>query len=456
MQLSPRNLLGFRRLLAALTILLWASPGAADVTKVRLGVHDDRTRVVLDLNAPARYRLEPQTQADRIVITVEATKFAFAARDMPAGGLIRSMRVGEAAAEDGTTLIIELTGPAHVRQAQLLYAAGDLPPRIFIDLAPGSALPPAAAAPMPQQPEATIRPVQLASTEALAASDAAAVHPATAEPAAADLIPPRKPEGMASADRIGEMAAMIAPGLVPPEKPLVPAGGRLPVIVLDAGHGGKDPGAVGVNGTMEKDITLQMAKELKVLLERTGRYKVVLTREADELLQLRERIEIARAAKADLFISLHADHIEHSKLRGASVYTLSETASDAEAAALAARENKEDLIAGVDLSTQNAMVTSILIDLAQRETKNMSARFASMLTDELADRTLMVRNSHRFAGFVVLKAPDVPSVLVELGYLSNPEEEEALCSKEHRRALGRAMREAINRFFEWQRDVRRS
>ena len=153
---------------------------------------------------------------------------------------------------------------------------------------------------------------------------------------------------------------------------------RQVLIALDAGHGGKDTGATGINGTEEKDITLKMARELKALLEGTGRYDVLLVREDDTLIPLRKRIDIARRSGADLFISLHADHNDNTHQRGASVYTLSETASDAEAAALATRENKEDVITGVDLSHQSPMVTSILIDLAQRETKNLSARFASL------------------------------------------------------------------------------
>jgi N-acetylmuramoyl-L-alanine amidase len=249
---------------------------------------------------------------------------------------------------------------------------------------------------------------------------------------------------------------MAGSALVPPEKPSARAAGRKPIIVLDAGHGGKDPGTIGEGGTMEKDITLQMARELKKMLEATGRYQVVLTRDDDVLLALRDRIEIARAAEADLFISLHADHTDVPAIRGASVYTLSENASDTEAATLAARENKEDLITGVNLTAQSPEVTSILIDLAQRETKNMSARFAAMLAKEMSDRTRMVSNSHRYAGFVVLKAPDVPSVLVELGYLSNPDDEAALAKKRHRRVLAKAMVEAIDRFFAWQQEVRRS
>jgi N-acetylmuramoyl-L-alanine amidase len=311
-----------------------------------------------------------------------------------------------------------------------------------------------------EMPSATS--VQLASTEAMAIPDRSAARATSAAtpPPAADgdyPIPPTKPAALEDEDAAGggtQLAMLTAPAVLPAKKPNARTVDRIPVIVLDPGHGGRDPGAIGPKGTMEKDITLKMANELQALLESTGRYKVILTRTQDELLALRQRIEIARSAQADLFISLHADHNDKTALRGASVYTLSEHASDAEAAALAARENKEDLITGVDLSSQSAMVTSILIDLAQRETKNLSAQFAGKLTEELASRTLVLRNSHRFAGFVVLKAPDVPSALVELGYLSNLEDEAALNSKRHRRQLGYAFRDALDRYFEWHASLR--
>src|SRR5262249_44338115 len=202
-------------------------------------------------------------------------------------------------------------------------------------------------------------PVQIASTEVVALPDVG--ESATARP-----IPPVKPDqpDIDDEDADTEVAVVAVPALPPPEKPLAGDDALTPTIVLDPGHGGKDPGAIGAHGTMEKDVNLQMAKQLKALLEATGRYKVVLTRTDDRLLPLRQRIEVARAAKADLFISIHADHNEKTNLRGASVYTLSETASDAEAAAVAARENKDGVITGVDLTSQSAMVTGILIDLA--------------------------------------------------------------------------------------------
>jgi len=464
MQKSRLNLLVFRPVLAACLALVVSTTAlaGADVVNVRLGVHPDSTRVVLDLSEPAKYRIEPQTEAERIVIIIEGVGNRVAG-ETPAGrGLIKAMRLEQRAGN--SRMVLELSEPAHVARSEALNAADGVPPRIFVDLRSGvpdliaAAVATALATETPEEKpaEAPARPVQLASTAVLAIPDMAkAAGAGAAAPAAiAFPIPPTKPE-FPDVENVShtQLAALELPA-VPPKKPMAGRDGHVPVIVLDAGHGGKDPGAVGAKGTMEKDITLRMAKELKALLESGDRYKVVLTRSDDELLALRQRIDIARAAAADLFISLHADHIEETGLRGASVYTLSENASDVEAAKLAARENREDLIAGVDLSSQSAMVTSILIDLAQRETKNQSVQFAGILSEELAAHTHVIRNSHRFAGFVVLKAPDVPSVLVELGYLSNAKDETALGSKRHRRVLGNAIRDAIDRYFEWQQSFR--
>jgi N-acetylmuramoyl-L-alanine amidase len=219
------------------------------------------------------------------------------------------------------------------------------------------------------------------------------------------------------------------------------------VIVIDPGHGGADPGTVGLQGTLEKTITLLFSRELKNKLEATGRYSVVLTRSGDTFQRLRDRVEIARRAKGDLFLSVHADSLPDPTVRGASVYTLSDQASDQAAEALAAKENKADVIAGVDLTNENPLVASILIDLAQRETMNLSATFARHLVEEMAEPARILRKSHRFAGFAVLKAPDVPSVLVELGYLSNPDEERLLLQGEYRRRLAEAVARAIDRWF---------
>ncbi len=223
--------------------------------------------------------------------------------------------------------------------------------------------------------------------------------------------------------------------------------GALKLIVIDPGHGGVDPGATGVSGVREKTLMLAQARELKRRLEATGRFRVVLTRSRDVFVRLRKRIAVARGAGADLFISLHADTIANPKVRGGSIYTLSERASDKEAAALAARENKADMIAGVDLAGQNADVVNILIDLAQRNSMNESAIFAKILTAELSKTMRLLRRTHRFAGFAVLKAPDIPSVLVELGYLSNPVDERNLRLTRHRAKIAQAFVRAVRGHF---------
>jgi N-acetylmuramoyl-L-alanine amidase len=219
------------------------------------------------------------------------------------------------------------------------------------------------------------------------------------------------------------------------------------VIVLDPGHGGVDPGCIGLSGTYEKEITLQMARELGRALESSGHYRVKLTRDDDEFVPLEERVARARAANAELLLSIHADALPDEKMRGASVFTLSEQASDREAAALAARENKADLVAGIDLSRHAPEVSNILFDLARRETNNQSIRLARDLVNELGRRVRLLNHSHRSAGFVVLKAPDVPSALVEIGCLSNREEEALLQLETHQHKLAGGLLQSVNDFF---------
>jgi N-acetylmuramoyl-L-alanine amidase len=202
-----------------------------------------------------------------------------------------------------------------------------------------------------------------------------------------------------------------------------------------------------LHGAHEKEITLTAARELREELKELRRYRVLLTRDRDIFIRLRDRIAIARAAGADLFISLHADKIENPEVRGLSVYTLSERASDAEAAALAEQENKVDLLGGFKLIGETAEVADILIDLVQRDNMNQSAQVAALLVRELRAETLLLPRTHRFAGFAVLKSPDVPSALIELGYLSNPTDERLLRSSKHRRRLAGAIARAIDAYF---------
>jgi len=219
-------------------------------------------------------------------------------------------------------------------------------------------------------------------------------------------------------------------------------------VVLDPGHGGIDPGAIGVTGAYEKEITLSTVELAASLLEATRRYKVVLTRRDDEFIALEDRVARARAARGDLFLSVHADAIPDSDVRGASVFTLSEHASDAEAAALAQRENRADLIAGIDLSRHTPEVSSILLDLARRQTNNQSIVLARKLVAELGRDVRLLNNSHRSAGFVVLKAPDIPSALVELGCLSNRDEEKLLRLATYQKKLATTILRSVNDYFD--------
>jgi N-acetylmuramoyl-L-alanine amidase len=231
--------------------------------------------------------------------------------------------------------------------------------------------------------------------------------------------------------------------------PIKPKGKGLdakPLIIIDAGHGGQDPGAIGLHGTREKDVTLNYARQLREALLRTGRYRVALTREDDRFIMLQDRVGIARKLKGDIFLSFHADSNPRAEARGLSIYTLSENASDDEAAALAEHENKADIIPGIDLSKTDADVASILIDLTQRETMNKSANFADAVVDSLHGKITKLQKTHRFAGFRVLKAPDIPSTLVELGFLSNETDERLLLSPEYRDLVITSIVKGIDRF----------
>lgn len=219
------------------------------------------------------------------------------------------------------------------------------------------------------------------------------------------------------------------------------------VIMLDPGHGGQDPGAISKNGHYEKDLTLKMARELRDELKKEG-YKVLLTRDSDIFIPLRGRIKKAHEANADLFISIHADSAKNKSARGLSVYTISEKASDAEAAALAERENKADIILGMDLGEYQPEVGNILIDFAKKHTMEQSAIYADHVVSEMKKRVTLVPNAHRFAGFVVLKSANIPSVLVELGYLSNKSEEKQLQKKAYRKKLAEALTRAIKIYFD--------
>ncbi len=365
-----------------------AADVAAVVTDLRVGEHATKTRVVFDLTRPVSFDVFTLADPYRVVIDMPQIGWRLPARPLPKDkGLLSSLRYG--LFRPGTTrVVLDTNGPVKVSQAMLLRPSKERGYRVVVDL------------------NKTTRRAFLQNRKHKQVQSAAP--------------PPRKPE---------------------PKK-------KTPhVIVLDPGHGGKDPGTIGVSGVYEKNITLSMAQELKRQLEATGRYKVILTRNRDKAIALRKRVSAARKVKAALFISLHADSIKDRRVRGAAVYTLSEQASDREAALLARKENQADIIAGVDLRDEPSEVANILIDLTQRETMNQSSFFAEIMVKEIKKEVRLLRRTHRFAGFAVLKAPDIPSVLVELGYLSNRQDEKALRNKRYRANMAQAMVKAIDRYF---------
>lgn len=394
-------------LLLVLLGILGATPAAmaidGTVEDIRIGQHPDKIRFVMDLSRPLDFKVFSLADPYRVVVDLPEVTFSRDAHpENRRPKAIKGFRFG--LFRPGTSrVVIDTAQPYSIAAAFSLPAKGNQSPRIVLDLKP------------------TTRAAFLTeSARSVAAAQAARRPILTApKPAAPPLL--TRPQR-----RVNEKI----------------------LVAIDAGHGGVDPGAIGVSGVYEKNIVLNAARILKSELERTGRYKVVLTRDRDVFLRLRERIAVARRAGADLFVSLHADSISNRKLRGASIYTLSEKASDKEASQLAENENKSDIIAGMDFGTETPEVTSILIDLAQRETMNHSARFAGMLVREMRGEVKLLKTAHRFAGFAVLKAPDIPSVLVELGFLSNNHDEKLLRSTAHLKRVAGALRRSIDNYFD--------
>jgi len=387
------------------------------VLAVRAADHDGVTRVVLELTAPITFSQTDESDATHLGITVPELDWR-ADADASIGrgvGLVQHVSFTIPASGSGR-LNLDTRRPAVVHKMFMIppQASGNY--RLVLDIeAAGAASGPVAAGALPP----TAAPVP------------SAPHPA--------LTPASLPE------------------IKPSDPPHKEHHAGKPVVVIDAGHGGVDPGATSVSGAYEKNIVLALALEVKAALEKGGKVTAVLTRDRDIFIPLRERVAIARAAHADLFMSLHADTVADSDIRGLSVYTLSQNASDAEAQALADKENKSDIVAGIDFTNESPEVTGILIDLVQRESMNLSAKFAGTVITEVSREThQLLQNTHRFAGFAVLKAPDVPSVLVESGYLSNERDEQMLRRPEYRAKLAQALARAIENFLAKQQKVRRS
>jgi len=362
-------------------------------TEARLGGDEAQTRFVMDFSRKIDLRAFTLADPYRVVIDIPQVVFQLPPKTGESGrGLIKAFRFG-LVMQGGSRLVFDLAKPAKVKKAFVVDSTETAPARLVLDLAP------------------TDRESFLRRT---------AVDNRTAR---ADL--PRA------------------------EAPTAKEGDPRPLVVLDPGHGGIDTGTKGPSGEEEKDIVLNFAQRLRDRLEKSGKYRVLLTRTDDTFVALADRVRIARDAGATLFVSIHADSLPHGEgdAQGASIYTLSDTATDSEAARLAEKENRADVIAGVDLKSEPDDVAGILIDLAERETKSFSSQFAHKLAGDMKAVTRMHKKALKSAGFRVLRAPDVPSVLVELGYVSNRQDLQSLLSETWRSRTADSMAQAIETFL---------
>jgi len=373
------------------------APEGADIpvaTDARLGGDAKQTRFVVDLSKKIDIRAFALADPYRVVVDLPQVNFQFPPHTGESGrGLVKTYRFGLVMV-GGSRIVLDTTGPVRIEKAFAIDPVDGAPARLVLDLV--------------------------------------------------------------AVDRATFMRAVAVDNRLPRETAAKPAlrdsqpGDPRPIIVVDPGHGGIDYGTpAGGSGVLEKTLVLDFALMLRDKLEKTGKYRVAMTRSDDTFVPLNDRVAFARARQAQLFISIHCDALARGEgaAEGASVYTLSEKASDEEAGRLADKENRADVIAGVDLSREPDDIADILIDLAQRETKTFSGQFARQLISELKPAARLHKNPLKSAGFRVLKAPDVPSVLIELGYVSNREDLKQLVSDSWRSRAGDAIVQAVDTFF---------
>jgi N-acetylmuramoyl-L-alanine amidase len=381
-------------LLSAIMISASLQPACAKnsiASAARLSGDAHKTRFEADLSKAVSYTVYVLANPYRVVIDMSDVSF-----DLPPGqgrngkGLVTSYRYGMVD-EGKSRIMIDTSGPVLIAKSQAIAAKGKKPAHIVVDLVE------------------------------------------TSQEAFDETYAKDHPELQTAAISKAEDSA---------------ASESKKTIVIDPGHGGIDPGASSPNKTREKDVVLSYGLALKEKLEATGHYNVVMTRDDDTFIQLEHRVKIARDHKADLFIAIHADTVQGEEARGTTVYTVSDKATDAEAEALAQKENRADIIAGIDLGSANKQVADILINLAQRESKNQAMFFSKKAVAELKQVTAMTGKPMRSAAFVVLKAPDVPSVLVELGYLSSSHDEKLLTSQKWLGQMAQAMTNAVENYFQ--------
>ncbi len=387
-----------------------AAPVAASnfpiASDARLAGDAKQTRFVLDLDKTIQFRAFALADPYRVVVDIPQVSFRLPAGTGTAGrGLVKAFRYG-LVMPGGSRIVFDLTGPARIAKSYVLEAANGQPPRLVLEL---------------EEVDRTTF------VQSLAAESRPELRPAIADAVAAAAAPAEAPAPCPSRPRPADLR---------------------PVVVIDPGHGGIDNGTQA-GGANEKELVLGFGLALRDRIEKSGKYRVVMTRTDDTFIPLADRVRIARNQSAALFVSIHADALPRGEgdAQGATIYTLSDRASDAEAERLAEAENKADAIGGVNLTEEPTEVADILIDLAQRETRTFSNRFARLLMGEMKTTVRMHKHPLKSAGFRVLKAPDVPSVLVELGYVSNKGDLEHLVSENWRSRTVGSMAQAIDAFF---------
>ncbi|MBW9112929.1 N-acetylmuramoyl-L-alanine amidase [Rhizobium cauense] len=353
---------------------------------------DARTRIVIEFDRAPDFSVHYLANPERIVVDLPATAFGFPAGDLEARGLFKDIRYGRMD-EDSARIVLTATRPVKLDVAKVQADEGGKGQRLVLDAA------------------------------------------MTENDKFAELV---------KAQSWNDPSSQQATGAIP--GPAKPADGDF-IIAVDAGHGGIDTGAVGVDTkTLEKDVTLAFAKALADRLNREAGIKAFLTRNDDSFLSLSQRVEIARQNHAGLFISMHADTLKQKDIRGATVYTISDRASDKLAADLADRENLSDQIAGRETVAEPPEVADILLDLTRRETQAFSISLATSVLASFKDQVGTINNPHRHAGFRVLQAPDVPSILLELGFLSNREDEKLLLDDAWRGKMADLLTEAVKHY----------
>jgi N-acetylmuramoyl-L-alanine amidase len=378
-------------------------PVASDA---RLAGDLKQTRFILDLDRPVQFRAFALADPYRVVVDLPQVNFQLPGGVGTAGrGLVKAFRYG-LVMPGGSRIVFDLAGPAKIAKSYVLEAANGQPPRVVLEL------------------EHVDRTTFV---QSLAKENRPELRPAIAE------------------------ANAVAARSESPDVATAPStADKRPVIVIDPGHGGVDNGTqAGGADVMEKNLVLTFGLALRDRLEKSGKYRVVMTRTDDTFVALADRVKVARNEAAALFVSIHADALPRGEgdAQGATIYTLSDKASDSEAERLADAENKSDAIGGVSLADEPSEVADILIDLVQRETKTFSNRFARILMHEMKTTVRMHKHPLKSAGFRVLKAPDVPSVLVELGYVSNKGDLEHLVSENWRNKTVGSMAQAIDTFL---------